>query len=61
MYWSVEPMIRQIFIFSIILRLRFELIGAALHLKDDISDMDNNLFKIIFWMNYLINLENILL
>lgn len=48
MYWSVEPMIRQIFIFSIILRLRVELIGAALHLKDDISDMDNNLFKIIF-------------
>ena len=32
-------------------RLRFEKIGAALHFKDDISDIDNNLVQIVPFMN----------
>ena len=34
-------------------RLRFEMIGAAIHLKDDTSDIDNNLVKIVPFMNKL--------
>ena len=34
-------------------RLRFEMIGAALHLKDDASDIDNNLVKNVPFMNKL--------
>ena len=34
-------------------RLRFEMIGAVLHLKDDTSDIDNNLVKIVPFMNKL--------
>ena len=45
MYWSEDTLVRQNFIASIMSRIRFEMIGAALHLKDDTSDIDNNLVK----------------
>ena len=38
---------------SIMSRLRFEMIGAALHIKDDTSDKDNNLVKFVPFMNKL--------
>ena len=53
MYWSEDPLVRPNFIASIMSRLRFEMIGAALHLKEDTSDIDNNLVKIIPFMNKL--------
>ena len=53
MYCSKDPLVRHNFIASIMSRLRFEMIGAALHLKDDTSDIDNNLVKIVPFMNKL--------
>ena len=46
-YWSTDPLLRQQYIASIMPRLRFEMITAALHLKEDIEELDNNLTKIL--------------
>jgi len=51
MYWSEDPLLRQNYIASIMPRLRFEMISAALHLKEDIKEIKNNLTKIIPFMN----------
>ena len=53
MYWPEDPFVRQNFIASIMSRLRFEMVDAVLHLKDDTSDIDNNLVKIVPFMNKL--------
>jgi len=46
-YWSIDPLIRQEYIASIMPRHRFQMISAALHLKEDIEEMDNNPTKFL--------------
>jgi len=53
MYWSDNPILKQSYVTSIMSRYRFEMIAAALHLKEDIVEMGNNLTKIIPFMELL--------
>jgi len=52
-YWSKDPKIKQEYIASIMPRLRFEMITAALHLKEDVGEMQNNLTKITPFISLL--------